>query len=71
MTRAPQNIRTLCGVDIKMHAFSKTIHISGHCGPFKPKYVMSIELGTPTTESTDSSDSEDNHSPTSPVESTN
>lgn len=48
MTASDRNLRSLCGVDVKLHAFSKTIHISGHCGPFRPLWVLSIELGAPT-----------------------
>ena len=60
MTASQKNLRSLYGVDIKMHAFSKTFHISGSCGPFKPLWMMSIELGTPTRNgSTDINETKD------------
>jgi hypothetical protein len=45
------DLKSLLGIDVLIHAFSRTIHISGHCGPFQPLYTVNIELevGAPDT----------------------
>ncbi|CAB9515086.1 expressed unknown protein [Seminavis robusta] len=43
----PSDLRSLLGVDLKVHIFSHTLNIVGHCSPFQPLYTLNIELGTP------------------------